>query len=225
MIEDASKQGLLACGRVYMLCRGADSQQFEIIMNTKLRIDASQGIIDVEGSADFVREIYMDFRDMLVARQKSFPASDAEEKTDSDEPGKLTPPAKPRRRAKLRKTSPTDGAGEGVIADAPKLDKDLDTSKLSEYFGQFELSNNPEKILVFLKFLVDELGVETPNTDQVYTCYEAANERVPKAFAQAFRDASGRKFGFINYNSPTDLQITTAGSNHFKFDLKRKPAE
>jgi hypothetical protein len=59
----------------------------------------------------------------------------------------------------------------------------------------------------------------------VYTCYVKANERVPKAFAQAFRDASGRTFGFIDYRSAMDMRITTAGTNHFKFDLKRKSAE
>lgn len=105
------------------------------------------------------------------------------------------------------------------------MDKHLDTLKLADFYGQFEVSNNPEKILVFLKFLTDELGIESPNTDQVYTCYVAVNERVPKVFSQAFRDASGRKFGYIDYNSPTDIQITINGSNYFNHDLKRKTVE
>jgi hypothetical protein len=55
--------------------------------------------------------------------------------------------------------------------------------------------------------------------------FEKVNERVPKAFSQAFRDASGRKFGYIDYNSPTDIRLTTTGNNYFKFDLNRKATE
>ncbi len=105
------------------------------------------------------------------------------------------------------------------------MDKDLDTSGLSAFYGQFQAKNHPEKILIFLKFLEEESGIESPNTDQVYTCYEVSNERVPKAFAQAFHDASGRKFGFIDYTSPTELSVTVLGNNHFKHDLKRKSTE
>ena len=85
--------------------------------------------------------------------------------------------------------------------------------------------NHSERILVFLKFMTDELKVAAPNTDQFYTCYERVDERVPKVFSQAFRNASGRDFGYIDYNSATDIQVTTVGNNHFKFDLKKKAPE
>jgi len=107
----------------------------------------------------------------------------------------------------------------------PKLDKNLDTSGLPDFYDQFEAKNNAEKILIFLKFMNDELQIVPPNTDQFYTCFEKVDERVPKVFSQAFRDASGRKFGYIDYNSPTDICLTTTGNNYFKFDLKRKTAE
>lgn len=94
-----------------------------------------------------------------------------------------------------------------------------------DFYERYEATNNPEKILVFLKFLNDELGIDNPNTDQVYTCFEKVNARVPKAFSQAFRDTSGRKFGFIDYKSATDIKVTTVGNNHFKFDLKKKVSE
>lgn len=70
--------------------------------------------------------------------------------------------------------------------------------------------------------MVDELDIEAPNTDQFYTCFEKVKERIPKAFSQAFRDTSGKKFGFIDYNSSTDIRVTTIGNNYFNFDLKRK---
>ena len=70
----------------------------------------------------------------------------------------------------------------------------------------------------------DELQIKSPNTDQFYTCFEKVDERVPRAFAQAFRDASS-KSGYIDYKSPTDIRSTIMGNNYFKLELKRKAGE
>jgi len=194
-------------------------------MTTKLHINISQGVIDIEGDPDLVREIYGDFKDQLLngsmARGQS--RIEPDEVEEANETAK--PRAKTKRKTVARKRSNGDEAGSGVSADAPKLDRDLDTSKLAAFYGQFNPKNHPEKILIFLSFLIDELGIGSPNSDQVYTCYIKANERIPKAFAQAFRDTSGRSFGYIDYKSGTDMRITTAGANHFKFDIKKKGAE
>ena len=190
-------------------------------MQTKLRIDLSQGVVDIEGDLELVREIYADFKHKLLEESAFSPPRVPENKTDA----KRTTSAKPKRRRVPRKKATSEGDDSDIDADSPKMDKNLDTSGLAAFYGQYEAKNNAEKILIFLKFLTDQLEIESPNTDQVYTCYEAENERVPKVFAQAFRDASGRKFGFIDYNSPTDLVVTTKGNNHFKFDLKKKNTE
>ncbi|HBM87123.1 MAG TPA: hypothetical protein DD437_01130 [Rhodobiaceae bacterium] len=191
-------------------------------MQTKLHINISQGVVDVEGDPELVREIYADFKDKLLSGMS---LQKPQESGDADG-SKEDPKRKPKRRSYSRKKASDDEDGSnGVVADSPQIDKNLDTSGLGSFYGEFEPKNNPEKILIFLKFLTEQLGISDPNTDQIYTCYEAANERVPKVFSQAFRDASGRKFGYIDYNSPTDISITTLGSNHFKFDMKRKAAE
>ena len=190
-------------------------------MQTKLHIDLSQGVIDIEGDLELVREIYADFKDKIPHGSANSPQLSPDDVT-------TTKPAKAlrtkRRRAARKKTTAQEDSSS-VDGDSPKMDKELDTSGLSEFYGQFKAKNHAEKILIFLRFLIDRLKIDAPNTDQVYTCYDAVNERVPKVFAQAFRDASGRKFGYINYNSPTDLVVTTKGNNHFKFDLKRKSTE
>ena len=188
-------------------------------MHTKLHINLLQGVVDVEGDPELVREVYADFKKKLL---NGMGCSSPPEDATSAEPAMKT---KPKRRSAARKKTTTEESGSSINADSPKMDKDLDTSGLAAFYGQFEAKNNSEKILIFLKFLRDKLGIESPNTDQVYTCYEAVNERVPKVFAQAFRDASGRKFGYIDYKSPTELLVTTIGNNHFKLDLKKKSAE
>ncbi len=197
-------------------------------MTTKLHINIAQGIVDVEGDPELVREVYRDFRDQLLSKvifATPTPSATPAPKV-ADEPKDDTP-AKPKekRRTSVKKKGAREEGSNGVVADSPKLDKNLDTAGLPAFYERYEVKNHPQKVLIFLKFLTDELGIESPNTDQFYTCYEKVNERIPKVFSQAFRDASGRKFGYINYNSPTDIRITTVGNNYFKFDLPKKAAE
>ena len=192
----------------------------------KLHINLTAGVLDVEGDVELVREIYSDFKDRLViaaVKPRVPPPERQDEPDDADEGGKVR--AKSKRKSPARKRSSGEDAGQGVNPDVPKLDRDLDTSKLASFYGQYAPKNHPEKILVFLTFLTEEVSIESPNTDQVFTCYNKANERIPKAFAQAFRDTSGRTFGYIDYKSATDIRITTAGLNHFRHDLKKKGAE
>lgn len=193
-------------------------------MQSKLHIDLSQGLVEVEGDADLVREIYRDLKDHLLSgapspgriqprtREEALPA-------DSNSEGK--PKAK---RRVSRKKADSDTSSSGISADAPKLDKNLDTSKLGAFYGQFEPKNNAEKILIFLKFITEELGQDNPNTDQVYTCFKKTGEKIPKAYAQAFYDTSS-KHGFIDFRSATDIAVTIAGDNHFTHGLKKKGGE
>jgi hypothetical protein len=141
-------------------------------LTVKLHINISQGLIEVEGDADFVREIYADYRDQLLNGERMAPISAPPKQgagTEADD--SANPRPKPRHRAAPKRKAVGDDQGPKVIADQPKLDKNLDTSGLPAFFGQFEAKNNAEKILIFLKFMNDELQIVPPNTDQFYTCF------------------------------------------------------
>ncbi|MCQ8780879.1 hypothetical protein [Mangrovibrevibacter kandeliae] len=197
-------------------------------MTTKLRIDISQGLIDIEGDPELVREIYADFKTHLLGVNYARPAppaqSGAAAGADKDEQPPPVSKSRAKRRPPVKKKTNGDESGSGVLADSPKLDKNLDTSALGAFYGQFKPKNNSEKILIFLKFLTDSLQIERPNTDQVYTCFKAMGEKIPKAFAQAFYDTSSR-LGYIDFMSSTDISITISGDNHFNHSMKQKAAE
>jgi len=205
-------------------------------VTTKLHINLSQGVFDIEGDPELVREIYNDFRQQLLGgmnglaqRHLSEPQPqlqplDHQVLTMKEEPG---PTVKSKRRPTAKKKASNNGdeGASGIIADSPKMDKSLNLAALPSFYEQFETANNAEKVLIFLKYLIDELEIDHPNTDQIYTCFERVNARIPKVFSQTFRDASGRRFGYIDYDGPSNIRVTTHGNNHFKFDLKRKSAE
>ena len=198
-------------------------------MTTKLHINISQGIIDVEGDPELVRAIYDDFKAQLLDAVKLAPASPAPAPTPASTEngeGAIEAPnrPKPKRRTAYKKKVNGEENASGVVADAPKFDKYLDTSRLVAFYAKYAPKNNPEKILIFLKFMTEELNIESPNTDQVYTCFKISGEKIPKAFAQAFYDTSSKN-GYIDFISSTDLPITIAGDNHFNHTLKKKGAE
>lgn len=197
-------------------------------MNTKLHINLSQGIIDIEGDPELVRSIYDDFKGQLLESLKSGNgASFAEEQGGSIATEiRNESPAKPKlkRRSSPKKKANGDEGSHGISPDNPKLDKQLDLAGLADFYNQFEPKNNFEKILIFLKFMTENLSIDSPNSDQVFTCFKSTGEKIPTAFAQALRDTS-KKHGFIDYNSPIDMPITIAGENHFNHNLKRKASE
>ena len=71
----------------------------------------------------------------------------------------------------------------------------------------------------------DELKLSPLTADDVYTCYWQMRDRTktPEAFVQALRDT--KRAGYIDYNSPEDMQISIMGENHFSHDLKRKEVD
>lgn len=195
-------------------------------MTTKLHIDMSHGVISIEGDPDLVRELYKDFKDHLVTGMPRLNPQDQAQTSSEISTSRAEPEKKPKAKARASSKKKNDavGSGSGANPSAPKLDKQVDTSLLPAFYGQYEPKNNSEKILIFSKYLVDK-GIEEPNTDRIYTLFKKTGERIPKAFAQAFHDA-GSKHGFIDFNGQGGtVKVTIAGENHFNYDLKKKGAE
>jgi len=184
-------------------------------MTAKLNIDLKQGLLHVEGTEEFVRAIYDDFKSRLTAAA-AVPAAEA-----------ATPPANNNNgggKPEARRTQVRTKVSRGDFV--PQFNRELDTSKLAAFYNQFELKNHPEKVLVFCMFLQDELKVEKITANDIFTCYTAmkAVTKTPKAFPQALRDAEGKNFHYIDVKAWDDIVVPISGSNYFHHDLKRKEA-
>ena len=188
-------------------------------MQAKFHIDFTERVVSAEGDVDFVREVYSEVREHLEALGKEFDSAGGARISHGRKPKNI---AKPKRTAQSKKLIRPPSGENGVDARHPKLDKTLDASQLVEFFQQFEPTNNPERILIFAKYLIDKLGIEQVNTDQIYTCFSFLKERIPPAFGQSFRDSHGRKYGFIEFLAPGHLKITTIGENHFNSGIKKR---
>src|SRR4051794_8074442 len=123
-------------------------------VQSKLHIDLSQGLVEVEGDADLVREIYRDLKDHLLSDAPAPVGPQSRTRAEvaaSNTNGDAKPKAK--RRSPPRKKSDANGETSGMDAKKPKLDKNLDTSKLAAFYGQYAPRTNADKILIFLKYI------------------------------------------------------------------------
>jgi hypothetical protein len=182
-------------------------------MTAKLNIDLKQGLLHVEGTEEFVRAIYDDFKTQLTAAA-----------TASTPPPPQRQEPKSSGKGEIKRTA---SKANGKRTDfEPTFNRDLDTAKLAAFYNQYELSNHAEKILVFCMFLKDVLKQETITGSDIFTCYSAikAETKTPKAFAQALRDAHGKSH-YIEVRSWDDIVVPISGSNFFNHDIKRKGIE
>ena len=183
----------------------------------KLRIDLSQGIIEAEGTEEFVSSIYSDFKDKLALK-----APDIPEKSVS-----ATPPSSPKRRTSSAKSkaSSKPKTANHKSSSTPTLLKDLDlkggeNENLKDFYSKYSPKNNMEKNLVFAYYLEHEVG-ETPITlDHIFTCYRHMKFKVPKALHQSLVDTA-RRNGWLDTSSMNDIKVPISGMNHIEHDMEK----
>lgn len=199
----------------------------ETIMNTKLTINLRDGILDVDGSEEFVRTVYEDFKGEVAKRLPL--AADAQRQIEAApltliEPIAGTTEVKPKKQPHAKRATAT---GEGQKARTgkykPTFDPNLDLNGLVEFYDELKPMNAAEKILIFAVFLKERLKIVPCTADQIFTCFFTVKDRtkIPEAFEQAFRDTQSRTH-FIQVTSLQDITVTIPGSNHFVEMKKRK---
>lgn len=186
-------------------------------MSTKLKVDVFTGLLEVEGSEEFVRLIYEDFKDRLISK-----SGGPEEVQPAPEPEKSNP-----KTTKLKK-SPSNGASVSKARPkkAPEFLKNLDLSgpgdspSLKVFFSSYEHKTNYERNLIFVHYLKEILGIEKVNLDHVFTCYRNVGQKIPKALEQSLRDTSKDK-GWVDIDDLEDIKVPVAGFNHLTHDMEK----
>ncbi|PTV74731.1 hypothetical protein [Agrobacterium pusense] len=198
--------------------------------SVKLHINLVQGILDVEGDIEFVREVYRDYRDGLIAKSTD---ADAGSVTSNgiDVGGAATANNGSkendggRRRRKPSANKALKESGSGISSYKPALVGDLDTKDIKTFLRDYEPKNHYDNIVLFTLYL-ERKGISPAAFNQIYTCYRDAQIKTPVAFAQAFIDARGNKRGFIEFTDPTNVTLTERGRNHGQFGgIKKKAVE
>jgi hypothetical protein len=178
-------------------------------VDTKLRIDLSQGTLEVEGSETFVRDIYNDYKDRMSKITPVIP-----KKTNGEQKAKPEAPAPP-------KTKPRQSKKETLsIVKELNLAEQGDKPSLKDFFSKYNPSNNFERNLIFVYYLQNTTKVAAITSDHIFTCYRHVGVKIPGAFKQSLWDTASQK-GWIDTSSLEDIKLTTQGINYLEHDIAK----
>ena len=189
-------------------------------MNTKLKMDLLAGVLEVEGSEDFVKQIYDDFKASLAESKLAALTPDNEDKTKKVE-----------QKTAQKKSQPASSTvSKGKTKKAPGLLKNLDLSggsdkpSLKEFYGRYDHKSNFERNLIFTYYLKEELEIEKVTLDHIFTCYRHVGQKIPKALEQGMRDTAKAK-AWVDIDNVEDIKVPIAGMNHIEHDLPKSKVE
>jgi len=192
-------------------------------MNTKLKIDLSLGILEVEGSESFVKHIYDDFKDNITTQKPAVSTPPAAAQT----PHNPAPPKKP----KAKKPAATNTSTAKLkTKKIPALLKDLDLSgsgdkpSLKDFYSDYDHKTNFERNLIFTYYLKEVLNTEKVTLDHIFTCYRNVGQKIPKALEQGMRDTAKDR-AWVDIDDLDDIKVPVAGMNHIEHDLAKSKCE
>lgn len=183
-------------------------------MNTKLKINLSEGLLEVEGSESFVNSIYEDFKGNLLHSKpikpketKSTTVTATETKTEIKKPKTNSSP-KPKKKVKAKSQS--------IVSDLNLRPKD--GKSLDDFISVLNVKTNLERNVAFLYYLIHEIKISGIGLDHIFTCYRHLKARVPAAFYQSIADTGVK--GWIGTSDTEDLSLTSIGLNYVEHDMQ-----
>lgn len=185
--------------------------------NTKLAINLAEGTVEVEGTEDFVRFIYQDFKETLskqviVRPAPPLPLEHEPERrllaNERSEPPKRTAEATRKSAASGEKKKPGAGAYK------PTFNSKINLTGLDTFYDELKPENNTECIVVFAAFLRDSLQMPKCSANDLFTCFFTlkSKTKIPTDMPQAIKNAKHRTH-FIEYEAIDSIEITSAGDN------------
>jgi hypothetical protein len=217
-------------------------------MAAKLKIDLSQGILEVEGSETFVKAIYSDFKAQFGAeeaeQEQPKPTNNRRRRSRAAKStGEVAPPPEPPAPAPAEikpDLEPAPVEAEPVIigpiepkpkAPTPKSDytflEELDLRpangrpSLIEFMDAKFPITNEERNLVFLHYLQYTLNVKDITIDHIYTCYRAAKIRAPLNIGNSLQ-ATANQQHWVKINKNGYLSLTPAGKQYVEQNLPKR---
>jgi len=201
-------------------------------MSTKLKIDLTQGLLEVEGSESFVKIIYNDFKthfagietvdNDLKPPRRARRSKPAVKKPDQPVPVPKpvekteTPAEEPKPRPKPAPPMPVYTQVEGL--DLGSADGRLSLVEFMD--AKFPLTNE-ERNIVFLYYLQHNLKLKSITPDHVYTCYRQAKIRVPLNLENSLR-ITADQHNWIKTTKAGKMSLTAAGKQYVEKQLPKK---
>lgn len=199
------------------------------MQESKLKIDFTQGLLEVEGSEVLVREIYNDFKEALKARPQSAPTGGTTvPSTNAAPPNQSSSEAKPSSKPSGKSKTNTKSKSKSSTATTGTLLKDLNlmsdgtSESLRDFYGKFEANTNFERTLIFVYYLQHMRGIESININHIFTCYRNIDGlKIPGHLRQNLLDTSSKK-GWLDTVDMENIKVPVTGVNYIEHDMPKK---
>ncbi len=146
-------------------------------------------------------------------------------KPDDKNNFKASAPKSPARKKTKKESAPKSKRTSTKKKDSFTLLKDLDlTGKAvnDESFADFikhkKFKSHVQFITISVYYLEKIMNLENITIDHVFTCYKNISKRPPDNLIQAFKDASGKRFGYIDFSNRENITIPHIGETHVEND-------
>jgi hypothetical protein len=178
-------------------------------MATRLKIDLTQGILEVEGSETFVKNIYHDFKAQFLDEE-------------------VVEAGKPRRRSRkphlaVASTEPTSEVKLPEYNFIQELDvtAGLDYPSLVDFMDSKFPFTNEERNLVFIYYMQDFLKQKPITIDHLFTCYRKAKIRVPLNLEHSLQLTVHQK-KWMQLTKTGHISVTSEGKQYLDKQLPKK---
>jgi hypothetical protein len=194
-------------------------------MTTRLKIDLSQGILEVEGSESFVKIIYNDFKTHFAGikmpdeRKPNRRARKTKAAAKVVTPAPAPEPVAEEIKAKPTPTKPSPPA-YGLIKDLSLTATDSRPSLVEFMDSKFPITNE-ERNIVFLYYLQHKLKLKSITLDHIYTCYRETKIRVPLNLENSLR-LTAEQYSWITITKTGKMTLTSAGKSYVEKQLPKK---
>jgi len=113
--------------------------------------------------------------------------------------------AKPKTSSARKKDSFT------LLKDLDLSGKPLKTESFSDFVKHKKSTSHVQFITISVYYLAKIMNLENITIDHVYTCYKNIGKRPPNNLAQSFKDASGKRYGYIDFSDRENIKIPHIG--------------
>ena len=196
-------------------------------MTSRLKIDLTQGILEVEGTEPFVRAIYQDFKlqflgdDLVDAPEKPPRRRRSRKAKAAPEPLPVSVPAPPQVVAVEAEEPPRPVPPEYNLVKELDLAAAKDRPSLVEFMDSKFPITNEERNLVFVYYLQQLAGEKPITRDHVFTCYRKAKIRAPLNLDHSL-DLTADPKNWIKIAKNGTISVTAPGKEYLERQLPKK---
>lgn len=189
-------------------------------MITKIHADLINGIIEVEGSEEFVTNSFKEFRESFDQIKQKLPAKNAVY-ADFDEAEISSAPEKSKSKTKSKTKTSSSGSKTNLTVVQEFHDGKQGKDFLEE-IKKYTIPDSEQKLVVLYIYLMRKVGVTGITFNHVHTAYRLQGKKTPSDLRSVINNAK-RRTSYLMYTSLDDLQTNHKGDDFVEIDLLEKP--